>query len=99
MQKKLEKIFFDFAIIAFELVALDLAFTERECLSLGVNLLTKNLKISDTTKTEFLQLIFFSELSNSMRTILLCRVKHYFGPFKMLTVHKCSGHGAFWAFK
>ena len=62
MQKKLEKIFFDFAIIAFELVALDLAFTERECLSSGVNLLTKNLKISDTTKTEFLQLIFFSRV-------------------------------------
>ena len=35
------------------------AFTEREYLSSGVNKLTNSVKISGTTKTEFLELIFF----------------------------------------
>ena len=59
MQTKIEKIFFDFKIIAFELVALNIPFTEREYLSLHVNVLTKNLKISDTTNTEIFELILF----------------------------------------
>ena len=36
-----------------------LAFTEREYLSLGVNKLTNSLKISDTIKAEFFELVFF----------------------------------------
>ena len=59
MQKKIEKIFFNLEIIAFELVALNTRFTETEYLSSGVNMLTNSLKISDTTKTEFFELIFF----------------------------------------
>ena len=59
MQKKIEKIFFDFEIIAFELVPLDTRFTEREYLSSGVNMLTNSLKTLDTTKTEFFERIFF----------------------------------------
>ena len=60
MQKKIQQIFFDFEIIAFELVALNnLAFTEREYLSSGLNLLTNRLKISETSKNEFLELTFF----------------------------------------
>ena len=59
MQKKIEKIFFNLEIIAFELVALNTRFTETEYLSSGVNMLTNSLKISDTTKKEFLELIFF----------------------------------------
>ena len=59
-QKKIQQIFFDFEIIAFELVALNnLAFTEREYLSSGLNLLTNRLKISETSKNEFLELTFF----------------------------------------
>ena len=42
MQKKIQKIYSDFEIIAFELVPL-----------------TNTLKILDTTKTEFFELIFF----------------------------------------
>ena len=34
-----------------------LAFTEREYLSSGVNMLTNSLKIYDTTKREFFELI------------------------------------------
>ena len=60
MQKKIQQIFFDFEIIVFELVALNnLAFTEREYLSSGLNLLTNRLKISETSKNEFLELTFF----------------------------------------
>ena len=35
------------------------AFTERQYLSSGVNMLTNNLKISDKTKTQFFDLISF----------------------------------------
>ena len=35
-----------------------LAFTEQEYLSSGVNMLTNSLKISDTNKKEFFELIF-----------------------------------------
>ena len=59
MEKKIDKIFLDLEIIALEMVALTRTFTEREYLSSGVNMLTNSLKISDTSKTEFLELIFF----------------------------------------
>ena len=59
MTKKIQKIFFDLQIIAFELVVLNTRFTETEYLSSGVNMLTNSLKISDTTKIEFLELIPF----------------------------------------
>ena len=59
MQKKIDKIIFDFEVIAFESVPLKTPFTEREFLSSGVNMLTNNVKIEDTTKTEFFELIFF----------------------------------------
>ena len=60
MQKKIEEIFLDFQIIAFELVSLKTRFfTGREYLSSGVNMLTNSLNIIDTTKTEILELIFF----------------------------------------
>ena len=58
IHKKLQKIFFDFEIVASELVALKTRFIEREYLSSGVNDLTSSFKISDTTKTEFFELIF-----------------------------------------
>ena len=59
MEKRIQEIFFDFEIIAFELVPLTLAFIEREYLSSGVHMLTNSLKILDTTKAEFFELIFF----------------------------------------
>ena len=46
-----------------------LAFTETEYLSSGVNMLTNSLKISDTTKTEFFELISFqSDQKNDKNT-------------------------------
>ena len=44
MKKKIQKIFFDFEVVAFELVALNSRFTEREYLSSSVNMLTNNIK-------------------------------------------------------
>ena len=57
--KKYRKFFFYLEIIAFELFGLDTRFTEREYFSSGVNMLTNIFKISDTTKTEFLERISF----------------------------------------
>ena len=60
MQREIEKIFFDFQIIAFELVALNTRFyTQREYILSSVHMFTNSLKILDTAKTEFTKLIFF----------------------------------------
>ena len=96
MNKKVEKIFFDLEIIAFEFTVLKLVFTEREYISLGVNMLTNSLKISDNTKTEYLGLIFF--LSDQKVWQKYCREdlsSDSDGPFNLLTVHKCSDTGFF----
>ena len=58
MKRKIKKIFFDFEIIAFELVSLNTRFYRETYISLGVKLLTNSLKISDTTKTEFWELFW-----------------------------------------
>ena len=59
MQKKIQKIFFELEIIAFELVALKTPFTKTEYFSSAVNMVTDGLKISDTTKTEVFEVICF----------------------------------------
>ena len=59
MMRKIQKTFFGLEVIPFECLRETLAFTERQYISSGVNMLTKCLKISDTTKIEFFELIFF----------------------------------------
>ena len=59
MEKKIQKNFFGFYISAFELVPLNIRFTERIYVFSGVNLVRKTLKISDTSKKAFMGLIFF----------------------------------------
>ena len=59
MQKKIKKIFFNLEIIAFEVAALNTRFYWERKLSAGINMSTNNLKIWDTTKREFLELISF----------------------------------------
>ena len=54
-----QKIFLDFEIIAFELFTLATRFYWEKILFIGVNMLTNSLKISDPTKREFFELIFF----------------------------------------
>ena len=58
-------------------------------------MLTKSLKISDTTETEFFQLkIFYSDKKKKTK-LLPFRFQQCFRPFNMLTVHKCSENGIF----
>ena len=58
MQKKIEAMFFDLDIIAFELVALNTRFYWERILVIGCQYVKKlYLKISDTTKNEFFELI------------------------------------------
>ena len=59
MQQKIQKMFFGFEIIALELITSDPRFYWEIYFSLGVNMLTNTLKISDTTKTEFIDLTSF----------------------------------------
>ena len=59
MQKKIEKIFFDFEIIEFELVSLNTRIYWERRLVIGSQYVNKKLKISDTTKTQFSGLISF----------------------------------------
>ena len=57
-KKKIEKIFIYLEIIELELVALNTRYYEKEYLSSCVSMLINNLKILDTTKKEFFELIF-----------------------------------------
>ena len=51
--------FLDFEIIAFELVLLNTRFYWERILVIGRQYVSKSLKIWDTPKKEFLELIFF----------------------------------------
>ena len=77
------------------IVWLKLAFTEREYLSFCVDLLTNSLRISNTTEIDFLELIYFKS-DQKFGKIVPCRFKQSFGPFNILTVHKCSDTWRFW---
>ena len=69
MQQKIQKLIFDFEIITFELLALNTHFSRETILFISVNKLTNSLKISDTTKTEFFELISFqSDQKNDKNT-------------------------------
>ena len=60
MQKKVQKIFLDFEIIAFELVALNTRLYWERILVIGCQYVKLySFKITDTTKTEVLERIFF----------------------------------------
>ena len=56
---------------------------------MGDKLLTNILKISDTTKKEFSELIFFQLVKKNMKKIFPCWFKESFEPFNKFPVHKC----------
>ena len=58
MQKKIEKMFLSSEIIAFELIAVNTRFYWETIHFIGCQYVN-SLKISDTTKTKFFELIFF----------------------------------------
>ena len=95
MQQKTQLIFFDYEIITFELVALDTRFYWEIIHVIGcqyVNKMSQDFRY-------YYQRIFrgdsFSEWSRNITKILPWRFKESFGPFSMLTVHKCSDIGIF----
>ena len=59
MKKKIQKIFLHLEIIVFALVALETRFYRERILVIGCQYVNKQSKISDTTKTEFFQVISF----------------------------------------
>ena len=58
-------------------------------------MLTNSLKISVTTKIEFIKLKFFQSDQENMTKLLPCRFQKCFGTFNMFTVHYCFGEGLF----
>ena len=53
MQKKIQKMFFDFEKLHLDCFRYTFAFTETEYLSSGANMLRNSLKMLDTTKMKF----------------------------------------------
>ena len=72
MQKKIEEIFFELQIIAFELVAVNTRFYWERILFIGCQYVKKKVKASDTAKTQFFELIFFESDQTYRTKILLC---------------------------
>ena len=95
MQQKSQKIFFDFAVIAFELVALETRFYWERILVIGYQYVNKQSQDFRYYWNGASRADFLSELSKNMTKILPCRFKVYLGPLNMLTLHKCSDIGLF----
>ena len=90
MKQKVQKIFFDFELIAFELVALNTPFYWERILFIGCQYVKKQSQdFIYYWNTDFGG-HFFSEWSKTVTTILPCTFMQSFRPFNMLTVHKCS---------
>ena len=95
MQKKIQKIFFGFEIIASEFVALNTRFYWERIFAIGWQYVNKQSQDFRCYWKRIFGADFFSEWSKNMTKILPCRFKQSFGHFNMLTVHKCSDMGLF----
>ena len=95
MQKKFLKIFFDFEIIAFELVALNTRFYWERILVIGCQYVNKQSQDLKSYYDRIFRADFLSDWSKNLTKILPCRFKQCFGPFNMMTVHNCSDTGRF----
>ena len=72
-----------------------LVFTKGEYSSSGVNMLTNSLKILDTTKREFFELIFFQSDEEIWQKYCRTDLTSLSETFNMFTIHKCSDAGLF----
>ena len=77
------------------IVALDTRFYWERILVIGCQYVNKQPQDFRYYWKRVFLVDFFSEWSKNMRKILPCRFKESFGPFNMLTVHKCSDTGLF----
>ena len=98
MQKKIQKTFFRCEIIASELVTINTRFYWENILVIGCHYGKKESQDFRYFQKRGSRADFLSEWSKNIMKILPFWLQHCFGPFKMLTVHKCSDTVAFWAF-
>ena len=90
MKQKIEDIFFDIEIIAFELFALDTRFYLERILVIRGQYVEKQFQDLRYNQNKTFLADFLSEWSKNMTKILPCRFKQSFRPVSILTVHKCS---------
>ena len=95
MQWRIHKIFLDFEIISFELVALDTRFYWERILFIRCQCVNKQSQDFRYYWNRIFWPDFLSEWPNHVTKIMLCRFKQSFGPFNMWTIHKCSETGLF----
>ena len=95
IQKKIQKSFFGWEIIAFELVAWNIRFYWENILVIGSQYGKKESQDIRHFQKSLYGANFLWELSINLTKTLLCRFKQWFRPFNMLTVHKSSDTGFF----
>ena len=98
MQKKSREMFFDFEVIAFELVAVDTRFYWERILVIGCQLVNKQSQEFRYYQNRIFWADIFSEWSKNLTKNLPCIIKQWFGPFRplnVLTLRKCSDMGVF----
>ena len=93
MQKKIQKIIFDFEIFAFELVALDTLFYWETIHFIGCQYVNKESQDFRYYQNRIFRADYLSEWPEKMTKIRLCRFKQCFVPFNMLAFLKCSDTG------
>ena len=90
MQKKIQKIFFDFEIIACQLVALDTRFYWEGILVIECQYFKKESQDFRYYYNSIFRADLIPEWSKNMTKILPYSIKQSLGAFNMLSVHKCS---------
>ena len=95
MQKKIDKIFFCFQIIASELGPLGTRFYWERILVIGCEYVKKQSQDFRYYQNRIFRGDFLSDWAKYMTKILLCRFKNCFGHLNMLAVHNCSEKGLF----
>ena len=90
LSKKFQKTFFDFKIIAFELVELNTRFYWERILVIGCRYVNKQSQNFRYYSNKIFVADFVSEWSKNLAKILQWRFMQCFGRFNILIVHKCS---------
>ena len=93
MKKKIQKIFFNFYIIAFEFVAINTRFYWEKILVTCFQYVNKQSQDFRYNYDRIFGAQCLSKSSKNMIKLLICWFKQCLGPFNMLTVHKCSDMG------
>ena len=95
MQKKIQKIFFNFYINAFEFVAINTLFYWEKILLISCQYVNKQSQNFRYNYDRLFGAQCLSKSSKNMTKLLTCWFKQCFGPINMFTVRKCSHTGLF----